>query len=91
MHVAGKVFLGLGAVLLVLGLVMTGLGGNALEDVGDVDVEEKTVWSGQEGDFSYDGRDTLMGFVPDKVRCDEYTITFSNDSGPTETKMDACT
>ena len=39
MHVAGKVFLGLGALLLVLGLVMAYSGGNALEDVGDVDVE----------------------------------------------------
>ena len=91
MHIAGKVFLGLGALFLVLGVVMAGMGGNALEDVGDVDVEEKTVWSGQEGAFSYDGRDALMVFVPDTVRCDEFTITFSNDSGPTETKMDVCT
>ena len=91
MHVAGKVFLGLGAVLLVLGLVMAGLGGNALEDVGDVDVEAKTVWSGQDGVFTYDGRDWLMVFVPDTVRCDEFTITFSNESGDTTTKMDGCT
>ena len=91
MHVAGKVFLVLGAVFLLLGIVMSGLGKNALDDVGGVDVEGKTVWSGLEGDFSYDGRDTLMVFVPDTVRCDEFTITFSNDSGPTETKMDACT
>jgi hypothetical protein len=90
MHVAGKVFLGLGVLLLVLGIVMSGLGKNALDDVGDVDVEEKTVWSGQNGSFSYDGMDTLMVFVPDTVRCDEFTITFSNESGPTETKMDAC-
>ena len=91
MHVAGKVFLGIGAVLLVLGLVMAGLGGNALDDVGDVDVEAKTVWSGEEGTFTYDGRDTLMVFVPDTVRCDEFTITFSNESGNTTTKMDGCT
>jgi len=91
MHVAGKVFLGLGAVFLVLGIVMAGLGGSALEDVGDVDVEGKTVWNGQEGVFSYDGKDTLMVFVPDTVRCDEFTITFSNESGTTESRMDACT
>jgi hypothetical protein len=91
MHVAGKVFLGLGAVLLLLGIVMTGLGGNALEEVGDVDVEGKTVWSGEEGVFSYDEMDMLMVFVPDTVRCDEFTITFSNESGDTTTKMDACT
>ena len=91
MHVAGKVFLGLGAVLLLLGIVMAGLGGNALEEVGDVDVEAKTVWSGQDGVFTYDGMDTLMVFVPDTVRCDEFTITFSNESGNTTTKMDRCT
>ena len=55
MHVVGKVFLGIGAVLLVLGIVMGGLGGSALEDVGDVDVEGKTVWNGQDGTFYYDG------------------------------------
>ena len=91
MHVAGKVFLGLGTVLLLLGIVMAGLGGNALEDVGDVDVEGNTAWKGQGGVFSYDGMDTLMVFVPDTVRCDEFTITFSNESGGTTTKMDACT
>ena len=90
MHVAGKIFLVVGAVFLLLGIVMSGLGKNALDDVGDVDVEEKTVWSGQNGSFSYDGMDTLMVFVPDTVRCDEFTITFSNESGTTETKMDAC-
>ena len=35
MHVAGKVFLGLGVLFLVLGLVMANSGGNALEEVGD--------------------------------------------------------
>jgi len=70
---------------------MAGLGGNALEEVGDVDVEGKTVWRGENGVFSYDGMDTLMVFVPDTVRCDEFTITFSNESGFTTTKMDGCT
>ena len=91
MHVASKVFLGLGVVVMLLGAVMTWAGGNALEDVGDVDVEAKTVWSGQDGVFTYDGKDTLMVFVPDTVRCDEFTITFSNESGNTTTKMDRCT
>ncbi len=91
MHVAGKVFLGLGAALLVLGIVMGGLGGRSLEDVGDVDVEGKTEWSGQNGVFSYDTDDQMMVFVPDTIRCDEFTITFENDSGPTPTEMDRCT
>ena len=81
MHVAGKVFLGLGAVLLVLGIVMGGLGGNALEDVGDVDVEGKTVWNGQQGTFYYDNSDDIMVFVRDTIRCDEFTVTITNESG----------
>ena len=46
MHVAGKIFLGLGAVLLVIGLVMSGSGigsvrdaGDSLEDLGDFAIE----------------------------------------------------
>ena len=46
MHVAGKVFLGLGAVLLVIGLVMSGSGigtvkdaGDSFEDLGDFAIE----------------------------------------------------
>ncbi len=35
MHVASKVFLGLGAAFLVIGLVMAGWGGSALEDAGE--------------------------------------------------------
>ena len=35
MHVAGKVFLGLGVLFLVLGLVMANSGGKTLEEVGD--------------------------------------------------------
>ena len=70
MHVAGKVFLGLGVLLLVIGIVMGGLGGNALEDVGDVDVEGKSLWNDQNGTFYYDDSDEIMVFVRDTVRCD---------------------
>ncbi|MEE3232170.1 MAG: hypothetical protein VX235_03755, partial [Candidatus Thermoplasmatota archaeon] len=91
MHVAGKVFLGLGAVLLVLGIVMGGLGGNALEDVGDVDVEGKTVWNGQQGTFYYDNSDDIMVFVRDTIRCDEFTVTITNESGEDVYKADECT
>ena len=91
MHIAGKVFLGLGVVFLVIGMVMAGGGRQSLGDVGDVDVEGKTEWSGQNGVFSYDTDDQMMVFVSDTVRCDEFTITFSNDSGNTPTEMDGCT
>jgi len=91
MHVAGKVFLGLGALLLVLGIVMGGLGGRALEDVGDVDVEGKTVWNGQSGIFYYDDLDDMMVFVRDTVRCDEFIVTITNESGEDVYRADECT
>ena len=91
MHVAGKVFLGLGALLLVLGIVMGGLGGRALEDVGDVDVEGKTVWNGQSGIFYYDDSDDMMVFVRDTVRCDEFIVTITNESGEDVYRADECT
>ena len=91
MHVVGKVFLGIGAVLLVLGIVMGGLGGSALEDVGDVDVEGKTVWNGQDGTFYYDNTDEMMVFVRDAVRCDEFTVTITNESDEDVYRGDECT
>ncbi|SVA83915.1 uncharacterized protein METZ01_LOCUS136769 [marine metagenome] len=91
MHVVGKVFLGIGAVLLVLGIVMGGLGGSALEDVGDVDVEGKTVWNGQGGTFYYDNTDEMMVFVRDTVRCDEFTVTITNESDEDVYRGDECT
>ncbi|HIG38513.1 MAG TPA: hypothetical protein EYQ15_04325 [Candidatus Poseidoniales archaeon] len=91
MHVAGKVFLGLGAVFLLLGIVMAGLGGNALEEVGDVDVEEKSRWNGMNGDFYYDNTDEIMVFVRDTVRCDEFTVKITNESGEDVWKADECT
>ena len=91
MHVAGKVFLGLGAVLLLLGIVMAGLGGNALEEVGDVDVEEKSRWNGMNGDFYYDNTDEIMVFVRDTVRCDEFTVKITNESGEDVWRADECT
>ena len=91
MHVVGKVFLGIGAVLLVLGIVMGGLGGSALEDVGDVDVEGKTVWNGQDGTFYYDNTDEMMVFVRDTVRCDEFTVTITNESDEDVYRGDECT
>ena len=91
MHVVGKVFLGIGAVLLGLGIVMGGLGGSAVEDVGDVDVEGKTVWNGQDGTFYYDNTDEMMVFVRDTVRCDEFTVTITNESDEDVYRGDECT
>ena len=90
MHVAGKVFLGLGAVLLVLGLVMAGGGRDSLGDVGDWDPEEKSEFSGTEGSLSYTypgGMDKIV-MVRDNVRCDEFTIDMTNQTGENHVGVD---
>jgi len=91
MQVPGKVFIGLGVLFIILGLVIANSGENALEEVGNVDVEGKTVWNGQNGTFYYDDSDEIMVFVRDTVRCDEFTVTIINESGGDAYKADECT
>ena len=90
MHVAGKVFLGLGAVLIVLGLVMAGGGRDSLGDAGDWDPEEKSEFSGTIGNSSYTysgGMDKIV-MVRDNVRCDEFTIDMTNQTEENHVKVD---
>ena len=81
MHIAGKIFLGLGVLMLIGGGIMTIGGGSALEDAAEWDPEEKSEFSGATGDSSYsypgDWEDKLV-MVRDNVRCDEFTITMTN-------------
>jgi len=91
MHVAGKVFLGLGVVVMLLGAVMTWSGSSSMKDVGDVDVEGKSHWNGQSGTFYDDNSDDYMVFVRDTVRCDEFTVTITNESGDDVYRADECT
>ena len=91
MHVASKVFLGLGVVVMLLGAVMTWAGGSSMDDMGEVDVEGKSLWISEEGTFYYDESDQIMVFVRDTVRCDEFTATFSNASGDAGYEYDECT
>ena len=81
----------LGVVVMLLGAVMTWAGGSSIGDAGEVDVEGKSLWNGSEGTFYYDESDQIMVFVRDTVRCDEFTVTFSNASGPAGYENDECT
>ena len=89
MHIAGKVFLGLGVLLIVLGLVMAGGGRDSLGDVGDWDPEEKSEFSGTTGvsSYTYPGMDKIV-MVRDNVRCDEFTIDMTNQTGENHVKVD---
>ena len=91
MHIAGKVFLGLGVVMLVIGMLMAGGGRASFGEAGDWDPEEKSEFSGVAGDSSYsypgDWEDKLV-MVRDNVRCDEFTITMTNATNENHVKVD---
>ena len=59
MHVAGKVFLGLGAVLIILGLVLAGGGRNTLDDAGDSfeDLGDFVIEDSASGTLNVDDKD----------------------------------
>ena len=88
MHIAGKIFLGLGLLITLAGVVMTIGGGSTLSDVGDWDVEEKSDFSGTAGVATYSFSDEMIVMVSDDVRCDEFTFTMTNESGEDHVTID---
>jgi len=89
MHVAGKVFLGLGVVMLLVGGIMTVMGGDSLEDVGDWDPVEMSDYSGAAGssEYTFGGEDMLV-MVRDDVRCDELVFSMTNDTGENHVRVE---
>ena len=81
MHIAGKIFLGLGLLITLAGVVLTIGGGSALSDAGDWDVEEKSDFSGTAGVTTYSFSEDIIVMVSDDVRCDEFTFTMTDESG----------
>ena len=81
MHIAGKIFLGLGLLITLAGVVLTIGGGSTLSDVGDWDVEEKSDFSGTAGVTTYSFSEDIIVMVSDDVRCDEFTFTMTDESG----------
>ena len=88
MHIAGKIFLGLGLLITLVGVVLTIRGGSTLSDVGDWDVEEKSDFSGTAGVTTYFFSEEIIVMVSDDVRCDEFTFTMTNESGEDHVTID---
>ena len=88
MHIAGKIFLGLGLLITLAGVVLTIGGGSSLSDAGDWDVEEKSDFSGTAGVTTYSFSDEIIVMVSDDVRCDEFTFTMTNESGEDHVTID---
>lgn len=94
MHIAGKIFLALGLVITLAGVVMTSLGGSSLAELEEyeMDVKELSVWSNSDGstDYRYNGGDMFV-MVRDDVRCDTFTLTMENSTGENWYYNDECT
>ena len=77
MHVAGKVFLGLGAVMLVVGGIMTVMGGDTISEI-EWDVEGESVFEGPGGTYAHSSDDLMIIYVDDTVDCESFTLTYTN-------------
>ena len=77
MHVAGKVFLGLGAVMLVVGGIMTVMGGDTISDI-EWDVEGESIFEGPGGTYAHSSDDLMIIYVDDTVDCESFTLTYTN-------------
>ena len=80
MHIAGKIFLGLGAVMFVIGGIMTITGGDTLSDV-EWDVEGKSVFEGPDGTYIHSADDIMIIYVRYCVDCESFELTFTNETG----------
>ena len=88
MHIAGKIFLGLGLLITLAGAGLTFAGGSSISDAGDWDVKEKSDFSGTAGVTTYSFSDEIIVMVSDDVRCDEFTFTMTNESGEDHVTID---
>ena len=87
MHVAGKVFLGLGAVMLVVGGIMTVMGGDTISDI-EWDVEGESVFEGPGGTYAHSSDDLMIIYVDDTVDCESFTLTYTAENGTTGNDWD---
>jgi len=83
MHIAGKIFLGLGLLITLAGVLLTIGGGSALDDVGEWDVEGKSQFDGPDGTWEHDGLDWMIIYVSDDVDCETFSVTYTNETGAT--------
>lgn len=93
MHPVGKVFMAIGILIAVGGGIMMAIGGSNVEDAGEWDVMEKSVWNGQTGTFNFEGDGDYLVMVRDTVRCDSFELTITNTtSGVSESyENEECT
>ena len=82
MHIAGKIFLGLGAVLFVIGGIMTLSGGDTLSEI-EWDVEGESIFEGPAGTYTHSSDDIMIIYVDDSVDCESFSLTYTAENGST--------
>ena len=83
MHIAGKIFLGLGLLITLAGVALTIGGASSVADVGEWDVEGKSQFDGPDGTWEHDGMDWMIIYVSDDVDCETFSVTYTNETGAT--------
>ena len=78
MHIVGKIFTGIGVIILIIGGVLLAIGTSTIDDVGEWEVMEKSVWNGQSGTFNFESDGDYLVMVRSTVRCDAFELTITN-------------
>ena len=81
-HIAGKIFLGLGALMLVIGGIMTATGGDTLSEI-EWDVEGESIFDGPDGTYTHSSDDYMIIYVDDSVDCESFNLTYTAENGST--------
>ena len=81
-HIAGKIFLGLGALMLVIGGIMTATGGDTLSEI-EWDVEGESIFNGPDGTYTHSSEDLMIIYVDDSVDCESFSLTYTAENGST--------
>ena len=89
MHPAGKIFMAIGVIVLLGGVGLMVIGGENIEDSGEWNPEKKSVFSGTSGTMTYDfNGDDMIVMVRDNVRCDEFSMSMTNDTSGNSLTID---
>ncbi len=82
MHASGKIFMGIGFVLLLIGGGMLWWGA----DTAELDLEEESSYIGTgTGTWDFDGGDWYFVYVKTSVDCESFTMTMTNTTDSTTT------
>lgn len=81
-HIVGKIFLGLGALMLVIGGIMTATGGDTLSEL-EWDVEGESIFDGPDGTYTHSTDDLMIIYVDDSVDCESFSLTYTAENGST--------